>query len=294
MKLITRNRIFLLIILSILLLAGIWCTAMQQNETVLDTSAKIELSRLSKMNTEQRQQVGQQLRSQKIFFAHMSVGYNIIEGLKQVGEQYPELKLNIVETDDPSMMTDPGFYHTQLGFNSDPGSKIDVFQEKIKKIQSAKPDIAFMKFCYVDITATGNPDAIFEKYIQVIAQLQEQYPEIRFVHTTCPLTASPMTTKDDIKDKIKFFIGKSTKTDDNTARQAWNEQLVSSYQHDIIFDVAKYESHDPEGRLVYRQRADKKVPFMNKGYTHDGGHLNRKGQLHIAEQLVFFLAGMLR
>ena len=133
-------------------------------------------------------------------------------------------------------------------------------------------------------------DALFEKYLQAIAQLQEQNPEIRFAHWTCPLTAAPVTTKDGIKDKIRFFLGKSTETDHNTARQVWNERIVSTYPHDIIFDIAKYESHNPEGQLVYRQRDENKIPFMDTGYTHDGGHLNKQGRTYLAAQLLLFLA----
>ncbi|XOF33843.1 MAG: hypothetical protein ACL93V_00660 [Candidatus Electrothrix sp. YB6] len=267
---------------------------MQQNETVLDTSAKIELSRLSTMDTEQRQQVGQQLRSQKIFFAHMSVGYNIIEGLKQIGEQYPELKLNIVKTEDPAEMAAPGFYHTPLGFNTDPGKKIDSFQEKIDKIRSAEPDIAFMKLCYVDINASRKLELLFERYAQEIDQLEKKNPGIRFLHWTCPLTSSPMSLKGQFKQTIKFITGKPTGTDNNLARFEWNKKIIERYTQDEIFDLAKYESHTPGGELVYQQSADKKIPAMAKEYTNDSGHLNREGQIRIAEQLLFFLAAHIR
>lgn len=292
MKFVTRNRVIFLS-LFFLIFITVFFFGMNMEQDLLSAQKSEDsglMFNLNQLNSQQRQKLGEKVRSKKIFFAHMSVGQNIIDGLQLLGQQYPELQLNIVETDDPGMMTEPGFYHTRLGFNSDPASKIDVFQEKVQKVRSAEPDIAFMKFCYVDITAAGNSGAMFEKYLQDINQLQEQNPEIRFVHTTCPLTAAPVTTTDDIKDKIKFFIGKSTGTDDNIARQVWNERLISAYPDEIIFDIAKYESHNPTGQLVYRQRDEKKVPFMNKGYTHDGGHLNKRGRTHLAGQLLLFLA----
>ena len=85
-------------------------------------------------------------------------------------------------------------------------------------------------------------------------------------------------------------MGKPSGIDHNLARQQWNERILAVYPQHKIFDLAKYESHTPDGELVYQQSADKKISAMAKEYTNDGGHLNRKGQLYIAEQLLLFVA----
>ncbi len=46
--------------------------------------------------------VWQKLSTKKIYFAHQSVGFNIMEGIQDVMVEHPEIKLNIVETADQS------------------------------------------------------------------------------------------------------------------------------------------------------------------------------------------------
>ena len=48
-----------------------------------------------------------QLAQKKIFFGHRSVGYNIIDGIKDIMAERPYIKLNIVETSDPAQVDHP-------------------------------------------------------------------------------------------------------------------------------------------------------------------------------------------
>ena len=42
------------------------------------------------------------LSKKKIFFGHQSVGFDIIDGIKDIMKENPQIKLNIVETSNPS------------------------------------------------------------------------------------------------------------------------------------------------------------------------------------------------
>ena len=46
------------------------------------------------------------LSQKKIYFGHQSVGYNIIDGIKDIMKEYPQINLNIVETTDLSKCRD--------------------------------------------------------------------------------------------------------------------------------------------------------------------------------------------
>jgi hypothetical protein len=42
----------------------------------------------------------EKLSQKKIYFGHQSVGFNIMDGVKDLMKEYPQIKLNIVETKD--------------------------------------------------------------------------------------------------------------------------------------------------------------------------------------------------
>ena len=69
----------------------------------------------------------ERLGQKKIFFGHQSVGNNIIAGLQKLGAENSELKLNIVRIEQFGPLGDPGFYHSDIGKNDYPKTKIVYF-----------------------------------------------------------------------------------------------------------------------------------------------------------------------
>ncbi len=67
------------------------------------------------------------LAEKKIFFGHQSVGYNIIEGVKDIMRERNYIKLNIVETREPVQFDQPIFAHAEVGRNTNPATKIVAF-----------------------------------------------------------------------------------------------------------------------------------------------------------------------
>lgn len=232
------------------------------------------------------------LSRSRIFFAHMSVGYNILDGIKAVGPD-PSVGLSIVETDDPSQMASPGLYHTRLGFNGDPAAKIRSFESQVAKIASAHPDMVLMKLCYVDIVAGQNAKGIFETYRQSMDALEKRYPDIRFIHCTVPLTSEPPTFKRKLKSAVKSLLGKTTWIHDNAARLDFNTRLRQHYPSGRIFDIAMAEAVTSDGHLCFAQFGQIQVPVLCQGFTNDGGHLNEAGSRRVAEQFLMTLADAL-
>jgi hypothetical protein len=230
----------------------------------------------------------QKLSQKKIYFGHQSVGYNIIDGIKDVMKENPQIKLNIIETSNPSDFTSPLFGHSPVGNNMDPKSKCDAFIGFMDKGLGNKVDIAFFKFCYVDILPSTDVNKVFSEYKSTMSALRTKYPQTTFVHIAAPLTAIQTGTK----AFIKKIIGRPIDGyDDNIKREQFNTLLRKEYSgKEPVFDLATIESTNPDGSRVSFTQDGKTVYALAPEYTTDGGHLNEMGRKLVAEQLLIFLS----
>ncbi len=228
------------------------------------------------------------LANKKIYFGHQSVGYNIIDGIKDIMVEMPDIKLNIVETRKPNDFNQGIFAHSPVGANCKPLSKVDDFKKIMDSGVGAKVDIAFFKFCYVDVVGNTDINQVFDYYVKIMQELQVKYPKVRFVHMSVPLNSTPT----DIKAKIKRMLGKSTWTDeDNIKRNEFNQKLVEKLG-DKVFNLAKYEATKLDCSTDGFNVGNKKYLSMVPEYTEDGGHLNKIGREAIGSQLLIFLKGI--
>jgi len=231
------------------------------------------------------------LAEKKIFFGHQSVGFNIVDGIKDIMKEHDYIKLNIVETTEPTAFDQPVFAHGRVGQNGDLPSKINSFQDIMNAGMGNKADIAFFKFCYVDVTRDSNPKQIFDKYTSAMNNLTERYPQTTFLHITVPVCSTPKGSKRIAKSTIKRLIGKPGVLDDNLKRWEYNELLNNTYvKEQKLFDLAFVETVSSNGFRAYLKKGDKKVFIMLPKYTPDGGHLNEQGRKNVAEQLLILLA----
>ena len=130
----------------------------------------------------------EKLSQKKIYFGHQSIGDNIIDGIKDMMSEHPEIKLNVIEISDPDDFKRGIFAHSKIGKNMDPESKIDAFTEIMENGVAEKVDIAILKFCAVDINPPTDVEKVFNKYIASLSKLKVKYPNTEFVHVTVPLT----------------------------------------------------------------------------------------------------------
>ncbi len=230
------------------------------------------------------------LAQKRIYFGHQSVGFNIIDGVKDVMKENPQIKLNIVETTDPSELSAGIFAHSRVGKNLEPKTKIDGFVEYMDEGLGGKADLAFLKLCYVDIMQNTDVDNLFNEYYSNMSSLKERYPQLKIIHFTNPLT----TIQSGPKAWVKKMIGREISGyDENIKRNNYNDLIISKYQgKEPIFDLAKLESTLPDGTRSSFNKDGKIYFCLADVYTSDGGHLNELGRKFVVEQFLIFLAGL--
>jgi hypothetical protein len=200
----------------------------------------------------------------RTFFGHKSVGTNILSGVADVyaanGVAQPEVIEIPVGGSMPEPAADGALVHASIGENGDPTGKLANFDATLRSGVAEQVDVALLKFCYVDITWKSDVDALFAQYKTTLADLERDYPDVRFLHVTAPLTVGP----EGIKDYIKVALGR----DDNAARARYNELIRSTYGADQVFDLAAAEATAPDGEAL---------ASLYPGYSSDGAHLNASG-----------------
>jgi len=232
----------------------------------------------------------EKLVQKKIYFGHQSVGNNIISGIKDLMEENPKIRLTILETNNPADFARPIFGHSKVGENKDPKSKIDEFARLMDERLGNNTDIAFFKFCYIDIIAGTDVGTLFSDYKNTMLRLRNTFPKTTFVHVTVPVRIVQTGVRVWIKKVIGRPIGGY---DDNIKRNQFNELLRKEYNgKEPIFDLAKIESTSPDGtRSAFSKDGETYYSLISE-YTQDGGHLNEKGRRTVAEQLLILLANL--
>ncbi len=198
-----------------------------------------------------------EIRNLRVYFGHQSVGANVIEGLHEMGAQ-----LNLTDT--------------FIGQNGDPNGKCEDFIRKFAALPE-KPDVALMKFCFIDFDPTTDPAKLFARYAATLDGLQAQYPSVTFIPVTAPLTTSTPGWKRTIK---KMLGQEDFASVVNAKRAEFNRLLKEHYPGRTIFDLAQAESGGAEG--------------MRDAYSSDGGHLNALGRKVVAGELIHTLAAAAR
>lgn len=235
----------------------------------------------------------ERLAQLRIFFGHQSVGYDIVDGMTDVMNGHSEIGLNIVETFEPQKYAGPVFAHARMGRNADPLSKIGAFREVLESGAGGSIDVAFFKFCYVDIVRDSNPKEIFDSYATALEQLKNLYPRTKLLHVTVPIRSAPKGVLDGVKQSLKSLLGKPGVLDDNVVRARYNELLTDAYSEtEPLFDLALAESIDRHDSRCYAGTGRQRVCVMAPENTYDGGHLSLTGRKRVAEQLLTTLAGI--
>jgi hypothetical protein len=232
----------------------------------------------------------QELAKKRIYFGHQSVGINILDGMRDIMSENHRIVLNIKELGRSGSLTEPVFAHSRIGSNSDPATKIDAFMSIMTNGVGASADIAFFKFCYLDVTAATDVDKVYNDYKNSMDALKKQYPRVKILHVTVPLT----TVQEGWKPAIKKLVGKPIDGyDDNIKRNRFNDMLRKEYEgREPIFDLAKVESTRPDGRRNTFTVTGRTYYSLVRAYTKDGGHLNDRGRELAARELLQILADL--
>lgn len=241
--------------------------------------------RLRSLNDVPASSVGR-LAGKRVFFGHQSVGGNILAGIAELQQADARLGLRLVTADAPASLEGPFFAHAKIGANGEPVGKTDAFAALLDGPLRGKVDVAFHKYCYVDITASTNDAALFDTYRRTMARLAADHPGVTFLHVTVPLVevqAGP-------KAFVKKLLGRMPDHyADNIARERFNDRMRAEYAQRGLFDLAAIEStHDNGSRETIEFQGARSFALV-PAYSADGAHLNPRGRRFVAGQLLAFL-----
>jgi hypothetical protein len=224
----------------------------------------------------------------RLFFGHQSVGYNILDGVQDVFTREGVQGLSVKEGRDFTPTDAPGIRHAVIGENGDPLGKVRDYQSILGGVKVPEFDVAFMKFCYVDFAASTDVHEVFAAYKAAIAALEQRHPKTRFISLTVPLTSRD----EGIKARAKLLLGRPVRGyGDNVARESFNALLRAEYGGTgLLFDIALVEAAAPDGGIIKFSMDGKEYYAMQPAYTDDGGHLNARGRVRVAEELLAFLS----
>jgi hypothetical protein len=210
----------------------------------------------------------------KIFFGHQSVGMNILDGVPGVYAAH-HMAAPPIEQDRTRAGQDGGFIdHAYIGENEKPLTKIQDFDTQMRSGLGQQVDVAMMKFCYVDITTHTDVTALFTRYRETMAALEQDFPDVTFVHVTVPLMTEP-----GLLSRLKSWLTGSSRYGpaENAARERLNALIRREYAGDHLFDLAAIESTAPDGSRSAGTYRDQPYYRLYDGYASDSGHLNGEG-----------------
>jgi len=228
----------------------------------------------------------QTLCENRILFGHQSVGSNLLDGVTRL---IPDLPIHPCDGSGADLSA--GINHFRAGENHKPVSKLEHFEARVAEHDGAC-ELAAVKFCYVDIRASTDIDALFERYTTTLDGLIQQFPSIRFFHFTTPLR----TLRPGLRSRLKSLIGQPIPVcEDNIQREAFNNMLRQRYAAEgALFDLASLETGAPERPEYQFGYRGTKIRALHPEYTTDGGHLNTLGATTLASALLDFLAEQIK
>lgn len=226
----------------------------------------------------------QHLSERAVYFGHQSVGENIVDGIRLLKVEMPQLEnLRIVAP--ASGPSTPGLRDFLIGENGDPGSKNAAFAAATQGALGAKPVLMF-KYCYVDIDEKTDPRMLFARYAETVAALRTRHPEAVVVHVTMPLT-----TDSRIRNWVNTLRGRPNRRTWNGIRSRYNDLLRAAYGgKEPVFDLAALESTRSDGSTEHGTVGGERVYALADEWTTDGGHLNPAGRKRAAAHLLALLA----
>jgi len=232
----------------------------------------------------------ERVAGKRIYFGHQSIGANIVGGLESLVKERPDLGIKVVKTRNPADFDAAVFGHDAVGKNHDAASKIEDFAATLEAGLGAKTDIAFFKFCYVDIEADTDVEKLLAEYKERLGAVRGKFPRTRIVHVTTPLSV----VQTGPKAFVKKIIGKKRwGADANVQRNRFNALLRREYLgREPLFDLAAIEATRPDGTTATFDEGGRDWAMPAAEYVSDGKHLNDRGARLVAAHLLKTLAAL--
>ena len=225
----------------------------------------------------------------KTFFAHQSVGANILAGIQEstdLGRTAVRV-LDLTRAHEPYPAEPLLIIHERVGTNREPLTKIAAFRDLLNAKHRPEVDVALLKFCYVDIATQPDAETLWRHYEAAIEQLSTDQPGVQLVHCTVPLRALPegpyAWLRRALGHRHPHIIG-------NRARDWFYRQLRARFGgRNELFDLAAVQSRRADGRVCELNDGGTRVPSLAREWTYDGGHFNERGRTIAAAAFLEFL-----
>ena len=232
----------------------------------------------------------QTLARMRIFFAHRSVGADLMDGLRSVAAENAVATVSVRDVD--RELPEGVFGHAMLTANGDPVSKLHDFERMVCSGIGEVADVVLFKFCYADFSAQTDPTWMFRSYDRTIRVLRIGFPHLRFLHVTAPLTTA--RTGSGARAAVDALRRRTPDgLVDNSRREEFNDLVRRIYDgREPVFDLAMAESTAASGAQETHDLHGRPVASLVPAYTNDGGHLNALARLKIARQLVSAIASL--
>ena len=229
------------------------------------------------------------LAAMRVFFGHQSIGNNILQGIREIMQSDPRLKIRIVRSAEPHTVPGPALIEFDIGQNGDARSKDQAFAAVVEKGKGLPGTVAMYKYCYADMDSSTDVQRLFQGYRQTISALKAKYSWLTIVHIAVPLTVVEPASKAWIKNRL----GRVTARSLNAKRNQFNDLLRHTYADaEPIFDLAEVESTHRDGSRCFFMRGTEKIYALAPELTIDGGHLNEEGGRVAAERLLETLSSL--
>lgn len=216
----------------------------------------------------------EQVTRTRVFFGHQSVGANVLDGVPAVFTAHGVATPAVLESRTAPARAGGSITHALIGTNEDPLGKIKDFDSIMRGGMAEQVDVAMMKLCYIDIRSDSDVDALFTAYRDTLAALQGDYPGVRFVAVTVPLTTEPS-----VKTRVKSLVKRDDRFGraENVRRERLNALLRREYGDGRLFDIAAVESTAPDGSRSRGSHQGEDYYSLYGGYAADLGHVNEDG-----------------
>lgn len=209
--------------------------------------------------------------TQKVFFAHASVGGNIVSGMEDLYSSDSSFYMlqNTSADASPSETTEEGVFYDYDRGNPGWSSKVSDFETYISNGWHATTvNVAINKFCYIDY------EADWDTYRDSMESLESNYSDTIFIYMTIPVTTD--------EDSEAGWL-----------RQQFNDNLrnwIASQDGKYLLDIADIEAHAVSGTESTSSWDGNTYQTLQSGYTSDGGHLNETGRQRMAKAMYALLA----
>lgn len=226
----------------------------------------------------------------RVFFAHQSVGGNILDGVPAVFESHGLAVPQVGELE--SAQTGDWLVHTRVGENGDPLGKIREFDAAVRDGLGEEIDVAILKLCYSDVLADTDLDEVFAAYTDTLEALERDYPDVAFVAATVPLSI-----KRSLVGTVKEWVGRGDRygPEHNLAREKLNARLRAEYaEAGQLFDIASIESTTPDGERITGEYDGELYYSLDRAWAKDPGHLNADGAKAAADGFLAVVAQSVR